>query len=211
MMMMMGVRGAGVVLRAPGAVAAATLAGRLARRSTARTLATVQSMCGVQSAVAGTGARVWWTPPAGAVRAGASLRLLHVATPTATAKDGEQGQAEPIVITPSKQDRSNETTDHKRARLLYQSRKRGIKEMDLILATYADQYLDTMTEQQLEEYDSILNDHDNEWDMFKWLTGKEELPEYLQGSGVMQHLMEFTKNPNKEQRAHMPPLRPKQQ
>lgn len=30
-----------------------------------------------------------------------------------------------------------------------------------------------MSLEELCEYDIILNEHDNEWDMFKWLTGKE--------------------------------------
>lgn len=32
---------------------------------------------------------------------------------------------------------------------------------------------------RLEEYDIILNEHDNEWDMYAWMVGKKELPDYL--------------------------------
>lgn len=38
-------------------------------------------------------------------------------------------------------------------RLLYQSRKRGMLENDLLLSTFAAKYLETFTEQQIEQYD----------------------------------------------------------
>ncbi|RMJ23276.1 hypothetical protein PHISP_05854 [Aspergillus sp. HF37] len=64
--------------------------------------------------------------------------------------------------------RTGEDTATKRARLLYQSRKRGILESDLLLSTFADVYLGNMTPAQLTEYDSFLDE--NDWDIYYWAT-----------------------------------------
>ncbi|KAI0012596.1 DUF339-domain-containing protein [Xylariaceae sp. FL0662B] len=55
-----------------------------------------------------------------------------------------------------------------RARLVYQSRKRGILESDLLLSTFADKYLSSMTREQMAEYDQFLDE--NDWDIYYWAT-----------------------------------------
>ncbi|KAF3927299.1 hypothetical protein ABW21_db0201026 [Orbilia brochopaga] len=55
-----------------------------------------------------------------------------------------------------------------RARLVYQSRKRGILESDLLLSTFADEHLHNLTPDQLREYDTFLNE--NDWDIYYWCT-----------------------------------------
>ncbi|KAL2126414.1 hypothetical protein VTI74DRAFT_962 [Chaetomium olivicolor] len=63
-----------------------------------------------------------------------------------------------------------------RARLLYQSRKRGTLESDLLLSTFASAHLATMTPSQLAEYDLFLDE--NDWDIYYWATqdAEEEPP-----------------------------------
>lgn len=56
----------------------------------------------------------------------------------------------------------------KRARLLYQSRKRGILETDLLLSTFADENLGKMSMEQLDVYDRFLDE--NDWDIYYWAT-----------------------------------------
>lgn len=51
--------------------------------------------------------------------------------------------------------RPNESVDVLRARLLYQSRKRGTLESDLLLSTFARDQLSVMDEAQLKEYDKV--------------------------------------------------------
>lgn len=58
-----------------------------------------------------------------------------------------------------------------RARLLYQSRKRGTLESDLLLSTFASAHLATMTPTQLEQYDRFLDE--NDWDIYYWVTQDE--------------------------------------
>ncbi|KAI9763690.1 MAG: succinate dehydrogenase assembly factor 2 [Geoglossum simile] len=69
-------------------------------------------------------------------------------------------------ITPLR--RTSEDAATMRARLLYQSRKRGILESDLLLSTFADAHLPTMTSEQLQQYDRFLDE--NDWDIYYWTT-----------------------------------------
>ncbi|KAI4866748.1 DUF339-domain-containing protein [Hypoxylon rubiginosum] len=55
-----------------------------------------------------------------------------------------------------------------RARLVYQSRKRGTLEADLLLSTFADTYLPTMTRDQMAQFDRFLDE--NDWDIYYWAT-----------------------------------------
>ncbi|EFX04310.1 tpr repeat protein [Grosmannia clavigera kw1407] len=67
--------------------------------------------------------------------------------------------------------RVGEDPTTKRARLLYQSRKRGTLESDLLLSTFAAQHLGSMTAAQLDEYDRFLDE--NDWDIYYWVTQDE--------------------------------------
>jgi succinate dehydrogenase assembly factor 2 len=51
--------------------------------------------------------------------------------------------------------RDNESLETLRARLVYQSRKRGTLECDLLLSTFADVYLAGMSIEELKEYDQV--------------------------------------------------------
>ncbi|ORY65424.1 Flavinator of succinate dehydrogenase-domain-containing protein [Pseudomassariella vexata] len=61
-----------------------------------------------------------------------------------------------------------------RARLVYQSRKRGTLESDLLLSTFADKYLPTMTLKQMAQYDKFLDE--NDWDIYYWATQETPSP-----------------------------------
>lgn len=76
-----------------------------------------------------------------------------------------------------------------------------------MLGTFAHKELHTFTEAELKEYDMILNEHDNEWDMYAWMVGKKPLPDYLEASTMMAKLITFAKNEGKELRIELPPLR----
>lgn len=51
--------------------------------------------------------------------------------------------------------RYGESIETKRARLVYQSRKRGTLESDLLLSTFAEKHLGEMTEAELDDYDQV--------------------------------------------------------
>ncbi|KAH6652686.1 Flavinator of succinate dehydrogenase-domain-containing protein [Truncatella angustata] len=61
-----------------------------------------------------------------------------------------------------------------RARLVYQSRKRGTLESDLLLSTFADTYLPDMSREQMAQYDLFLDE--NDWDIYYWATQEAPSP-----------------------------------
>ncbi|KAK2615601.1 hypothetical protein N8I77_002345 [Diaporthe amygdali] len=68
--------------------------------------------------------------------------------------------------------RTGEDPETTRARLTYQSRKRGTLESDLLLSTFAATYLPRMTPAQMEQYDRFLDE--NDWDIYYWATQTED-------------------------------------
>jgi len=64
---------------------------------------------------------------------------------------------------------------HKIKRLAMRSMRRGIKEMDLILSSYATTQLATMDDAGLTLYDQMLDENDH--DLYQWVTGQAEAPE----------------------------------
>ncbi|EJD75477.1 hypothetical protein LOAG_17386 [Loa loa] len=87
----------------------------------------------------------------------------------------------------------NENIETKRSRLLYQSKKRGILENDILLGGFADQMLQKMSLQQLMRYDEIINGKHMEWDLYYYLAGRKNLPEDLKDCEVFQLLLNFVK------------------
>lgn len=72
--------------------------------------------------------------------------------------------------------RSSVDLDARRRRILYRARHRGIREMDLVLGQFADQEIATLSESQLDELETIMNEEDN--DLVKWITGEKPIPEH---------------------------------
>jgi antitoxin CptB len=67
--------------------------------------------------------------------------------------------------------------DPRRRRLLFRAWHRGIREMDLILGQFADTALADIDGADLDEFEAILGEDDN--DLFKWICGKTAAPERL--------------------------------
>lgn len=99
----------------------------------------------------------------------------------------------------------NETTDVKRARLLYQSRKRGMLENDLLLGTFVDKYLFSWDSQLLSQYDKLINCPYSDWDIYYWAIGSRPVPpEY--DNEIMSLLQNHVQNKSKEKRIRQPDL-----
>ncbi|KII87920.1 hypothetical protein PLICRDRAFT_111889 [Plicaturopsis crispa FD-325 SS-3] len=99
--------------------------------------------------------------------------------------------------------RPDEKVSTMRARLVYQSRKRGTLESDLLLSTFARDFLADMQEEELREYDKLLDEPD--WDIYYWATGKRERPERWANSAVLEKLAVHARNEGKVVR-RMPAL-----
>ncbi|KAF5300056.1 hypothetical protein FQA39_LY11248 [Lamprigera yunnana] len=79
-----------------------------------------------------------------------------------------------------------------RARLLYQSRKRGMLENGLILSSFASLHLSQMSEKQLHLYDRLINTPSNDWDLYYWAIEMKETPEKFNNE-VMEMLKKHVK------------------
>lgn len=101
-------------------------------------------------------------------------------------------------------DRSHEVIETKRARLLWQSRKRGILETDLLLSTFAAKELEHMNMEELILYDQLLDEPD--WEIYYYATAKKQAPEKFRDTKLIQQLIQHVKNEEKETR-RMPSLK----
>lgn len=86
----------------------------------------------------------------------------------------------------------NETVETLRSRLIYQSKKRGILENDILIGGFAEiNSLKNLNYSQLIEYDKIINGEHNEWDLYYYLSGRKELPADLKNSEVFKIIIDF--------------------
>ncbi|XP_059610470.1 succinate dehydrogenase assembly factor 2-A, mitochondrial [Phlebotomus argentipes] len=110
-----------------------------------------------------------------------------------------------LVMIPEYPFKENESLAVQKARLLYQSRKRGMLENDLLLSTFAGKYLQQMTPEQTKLYDRLINGPSNDWDIYYWATEKKPIPtEY--DNEIMTLLREHVKNAPREVRSKQPDL-----
>ena len=65
---------------------------------------------------------------------------------------------------------TTETREHRLKRLHMRSWRRGMKEMDLILGHFADDGLDRLTPEELDLYERMLGENDQ--DLYLWVTGR---------------------------------------
>ena len=71
--------------------------------------------------------------------------------------------------------RSSAEIDPRRKRILFRCWHRGIREMDLVLGSFADAEIETLSEAELDELERIMAEEDN--DLVKWVTGEKPVPE----------------------------------
>ncbi|KAH9918109.1 DUF339-domain-containing protein [Amylocystis lapponica] len=109
----------------------------------------------------------------------------------------------PDAPAPTPLERPGESSTALRARLVYQSRKRGTLESDLLLSTFAKEQLATMDEAQLHEFDKLMDEPD--WDIYYWATEKKAPPERWADSEVLDRLRKHVRNEGKVVR-RMPDL-----
>jgi len=67
-----------------------------------------------------------------------------------------------------------EIREHRLKRMKMRSMRRGIKEMDIILSHFANSRLDGMSEAELDQYDALLDEADQ--DLYQWVSGQAAAP-----------------------------------
>lgn len=76
-------------------------------------------------------------------------------------------------------------------RLYMRSIRRGIKEMDIILGRYAEKRLPMLDAAQLDLYDALLSENDQ--DLYQWVTGQAPAPERFAAliADIAEHALAF--------------------
>ncbi|KAH8401085.1 hypothetical protein KR009_003006, partial [Drosophila setifemur] len=111
----------------------------------------------------------------------------------------------PHLPVPEYPSRPDEPLETRKQRLLYQSRKRGMLENDLLLSTFVAKHLKEFTLDQTAQYDHLINGVSNDWDIFYWATETKPTPPEFD-TEIMQMLKEHVKNAEKVQRIRQPDL-----
>lgn len=71
--------------------------------------------------------------------------------------------------------RSSADLDPRRRKALFRSWHRGMREVDLILGTFADEEIARLGEDELDVYEALMAEPDA--DILKWVTGEVPVPE----------------------------------
>jgi antitoxin CptB len=85
-------------------------------------------------------------------------------------------------------DRSSAGLDPRRKRALFRAWHRGTREMDLVMGRYADRLIGTMSEEELAEFEKLLDLA--EADVFGWVSGTNDVPAGID-AGLIARLGEF--------------------
>lgn len=86
----------------------------------------------------------------------------------------------------------DETRDIRRKRLLFRSWHRGMREVDLLLGSFAERHLVELSDAQLDRYEALLANSDGP--ILEWITGRV-VPPLEQESDVLRLLMNFRYRP----------------
>merc|ERR1711879_12317 len=102
-----------------------------------------------------------------------------------------------------KREWEGEEREIKAKRLLWQSRKRGISENDLLLSTWFKENEPNLSSGELDTYSNLINSDVNEWDLFYWISKTKPVPEEYDTS-VMHSLQKHCANEKREERFQQP-------
>jgi len=97
----------------------------------------------------------------------------------------------------------DEPRETKAKRLLWQSRKRGISENDLLLSTWFKEAEPTLSDEDLDVYSDLINGEVNEWDLFYWISKTKPVPEEFD-TPIMHSLQKHCANDKREERFFQP-------
>ena len=78
-------------------------------------------------------------------------------------------------------------------------------ENGLLLSTFAAKHLKNMNEEQMKQYDRLINLPSNDWDIYYWATGVKPTPEEFNNE-VMNLFKEHIKNKERTLRIRQPDL-----
>ena len=76
----------------------------------------------------------------------------------------------------------------RRRKLKFRAWRRGFREMDLLMGSFADAHIDAFNADALDEFEGLLGVPD--WEVYAWLIGQKPVPESHRGP-VLDQLIAF--------------------
>lgn len=64
--------------------------------------------------------------------------------------------------------------DERRRKLKFRAWRRGFREMDLLMGSFADAHIAQMDDAELSEFERLLSTPD--WEVYAWLIGQKAVP-----------------------------------
>lgn len=89
--------------------------------------------------------------------------------------------------------RSSADLDPRRRKALFRSWHRGMREVDLILGSFADGEIALLSEAELAVYEALMAEPDA--DILKWVTGEAAVPA-RHDTGVFARILSYRGSPN---------------
>jgi antitoxin CptB len=84
--------------------------------------------------------------------------------------------------------RTSADLDVRRRQILYRAWHRGMREMDLIMGRFADAKIDSLTDEELADFEELIEVMDR--DLLGWITGELETPRNYD-TGLFKRLKSF--------------------
>lgn len=78
--------------------------------------------------------------------------------------------------------------DERRRKLKFRAWRRGFREMDLLMGSFADKHIAGLSEADLDEFEHLLATPD--WEVYAWLVGQKPVPDNHAGP-VLDQLIAF--------------------
>ncbi|MEO1660492.1 MAG: succinate dehydrogenase assembly factor 2 [Pseudomonadota bacterium] len=69
---------------------------------------------------------------------------------------------------------SETVMDERRRKLKFRAWRRGFREMDLLMGSFADAFIADLSEADLAEFERLLSTPD--WEVYAWLIGQKDVP-----------------------------------
>lgn len=78
--------------------------------------------------------------------------------------------------------------DERRRKIQFRAWRRGFRELDLLMGSFADQHLAELSEADIAEFERLLDVPD--WDVYAWISGNKEAPENY-NSSLLDRMKQF--------------------
>jgi antitoxin CptB len=78
--------------------------------------------------------------------------------------------------------------DERRRKLKFRAWRRGFREMDLLMGSFADAHLAALSTEELAEFERLLATPD--WEVYAWLVGQKPVPDNFD-SPLLTRMMDF--------------------